>query len=71
MEANKATCIFCGGELSWDSQGMCNEASSDYEGDNEAVVHFLHCRKCGREYEIYDPPLDEREGDYKDYWNTP
>ena len=67
---NMDKCLFCGGELSWDSQGMCCEVSPDYEGDPEAIVHFLHCRNCGRDYEIYDPPKDERKSDYKGYWNS-
>ena len=71
MESDKLTCIFCGGDLSWDSEENASDISPHYDGDDEAIVHFIHCRKCGRYYEIYDPTKDEREGDYKDYWNTP
>ena len=72
MEAaneDKPRCHFCGNELILDDSQMCSDLNVDYEGDEEAMVHFPHCPKCGRSYEIVDPPKDERDRDYKEYWN--
>ena len=60
---------FCGNELILDDSQMCSDVNVDYEGDEEAMVHFSHCPKCGRSYEIVDPPKDERENYYSEYWN--
>ena len=64
MEAaneDKPRCHFCGNELILDDSQMCADVNVDYEGDEEAMVHFSHCSKCGRSYEIFDPTKEERE----------
>ena len=48
---------------------MCADRFDDYKGDEKAMVHYSHCPKCGRNYEIVDPPKDERENYYSEYWN--
>ena len=65
----KPRCYFCGNELILDDSQMCADVNIDYEGDEEAMVHFSHCPKCGRSYEIFDPPKEEREKYYDEYWN--
>lgn len=55
-------CLFCGGELCWNSD-------YDVEGD-DGIISSYTCMKCGRDYEITDPPREERETTYKDYWNN-
>ena len=62
-------CYFCGNVLIQDDSQMCAERFDDYKGDELAMVHYSHCPKCGRSYEIVDPPKDERDRDYKEYWN--
>ena len=62
-------CIFCGSVLIQDDSQMCADVNVDYEGDEEAMVYFSHCPKCGRSYEIFDPPKEEREKYYDEYWN--
>lgn len=72
MEAaneDKPRCHFCGNELILDDSQMCADANVDYEGDELAMVHHSHCPKCGRSYEIVDPPKEEREKYYNEYWN--
>ena len=72
MEAaneDKPRCHFCGNELILDDSQMCSDVNVDYEGDEEAMVHFSHCPKCGRSYEIFDPTKEEREKYYDEYWN--
>ena len=72
MEAaneDKPRCHFCGNELILDDSQMCADVNVDYEGDEEAMVHFSHCPKCGRSYEIFDPTKEEREKYYDEYWN--
>ena len=69
--ANKGLphCYFCGSTLIQDDSQMCADRFDDYKGDELATVHYSHCPKCGRSYEIVDPPKDERDRDYKEYWN--
>lgn len=72
MEAaneDKPRCHFCGNELILDDSQMCSDLNVDYEGDEEAMVHFSHYPKCGRSYEIFDPTKEEREKYYDEYWN--
>lgn len=64
-----AKCIFCGGELSWDGQEDASQISFNYADDNTAIVHYLGCRKCGRDYQIIDPVKEERENQFKEYWD--
>lgn len=54
-------CFCCGEGLIWDS-------STDRMDDENAVVDFYHCPKCGYSYEVYSP-TEEEKVDYKDYWN--
>lgn len=68
-KTTSAKCIFCGGELSWDSQEEASQKSDDYNNDEEAMIYFLRCRKCGRDYEIIDPVKEERDNQFKEYWN--
>ena len=65
----KPRCYFCGNELILDDSQMCADVNVDYDGDEEAMVHYSHCPKYGRSYEIVDPPKDEREKYYDEYWN--
>ena len=62
-------CMFCGSVLIQDDSQMCADVNVDYEDDEEAMVHFSHCPKCGRSYEIFDPTKEEREKYYDEYWN--
>lgn len=66
--ANGQKCFYCGGDICWDSDEMASEVACGYEGDEEAIVQFCHCMKCGREYEIFDPCKEQRESDYSDFW---
>lgn len=60
-------CIYCGAAMVWNSSVDCCERS-DYDDDDTAVIDFYECPVCGRWYEIWDPPREEREREYKDYW---
>lgn len=53
-------CFCCGGGLIWDS-------STDRMDDENAVVDFYHCPKCGYSYEVYSPT--EEQESYKDFWD--
>lgn len=66
---DKIRCIFCGGELILTGNANASDVCSDYEDDESAVVTYAYCRVCGRDYEIIDPPEDERNGEYSKYWN--
>ena len=52
-----------------DDVQMCKDLYLDYEKDSEAVVHEAHCTRCGRMYQIIDPPEESRTSEYKKYWN--
>lgn len=62
------TCPFCGGQISHNSDCMANEM---YDGfDASAIVSFYKCMRCGRDIEITDPNIEEKETDYAEYWNS-
>lgn len=61
-------CPFCGGQLSHDGEEAVGSWREGYEGDDEALIHYMRCRKCGRDFEVFDPTKEERETDYKEYW---
>lgn len=67
-EDGKMRCLFCGGELVWDSDFNLNEVR-DADDDDNGVLSVYHSSVCGRDYEISDPVKSERETTYKDYWN--
>ena len=68
MAIENLKCLFCDGELAWDSDSNASDSFGEYEEDDTAVVTYYHCEKCGRDYEICEPPREERESTYKDYW---
>lgn len=59
-------CFRCGAELAWQNDEMLCDVSSFHEDDDEAVVSFYHCPKCGASYEIADCPKEERPN--YEYW---
>lgn len=63
-------CLFCGGDLCWDSDTNASDIYAEYSEDDSAVVSYLHCLKCGRSYEVCEPNEEERESIFKDYWNN-
>ena len=63
-------CVICGGHLAWDSSADAAECYGEFEGDDEAVINFFHCLRCGRDYEIVDPVKEEREKNYAEYWGN-
>ena len=68
-ENGNLRCIFCGGDLCWNADNDLSEVRECVSEDDGGVVGSYTCMTCGREYEIYDPPKEEREGTYKDYWS--
>lgn len=70
MNKEGLKCIFCDGDLRWESDANADEVYDNYEGDDGAVIGYYTCTKCGRSYEIVDPPKEERDGEYKEYWNV-
>lgn len=53
-------CFYCGGVICWDSSGDRNE-------DDDSVMDFYHCTRCGASYEVCQPNEEEKQ-DYKEYW---
>jgi len=51
-----ATCWYCGGELSWDSDFNY----SDLYGEGEGIVTYLHRMNCGAEVQ-YSLRTDEED----------
>ena len=70
INLNNAKCIICGGELSFDGEEMASELFTKYAEDDEAVLHYLKCKKCGRNYELLDPMKEEKESDFSEYWKN-
>ena len=62
-------CPFCGGDISHDGDQPANELFDGYSEDDEAIVSFYRCKKCGRDIEVTEPTESERNGDYAEYWN--
>lgn len=63
-------CPLCGGELAWHSDQNAADVSDEYEGDESAIVSYYTCSRCGRDFEIFDPTKEERENEYRGYWNN-
>ena len=61
-------CPFCGGDLLWCSDAAESDVSLEYDENDTAIVYYLTCQRCGRDYEVFDPPTDARMNEYKDYW---
>lgn len=53
-------CFYYGGVICWDSSG-------DRSYDDDSVVDFYHCMRCGASYEVCQPNEEEKQ-DYKEYW---
>ena len=68
MKEEKLRCLFCGGELIWDSDANIEDVHCDAQDGDGGVATYYTCSKCGRSYEICDPIKEERETIYKDYW---
>lgn len=66
---NEMKCPLCGGNLQTAGSEQAANVRMEYQGDQSAKVRYYTCGKCGREYEIFDPTKDNREGQYREYWN--
>lgn len=64
------SCIFCGGRLIWNSSANAADTCADYDESDTAAVNYYRCDHCGRDYEIVEPPEEERETVYADYWKV-
>ena len=69
MKDGEFICPLCGGRLIWGSAGMAYEGSDCFDEEDDAQVNWFLCERCGRDYEVVDPPREEREEKYSDYWN--
>ena len=67
-ESAKKRCYFCGHELIWNSDFDLSDISGDEE-DDTGIVSYYTCPHCGRIYGISDPSKEERDVEYKEYWN--
>lgn len=67
---DKKCCFTFGTPLIWDSDANANEVSSEYDDDDFATIQYYHCPKCGRSYEVVEPTHEEKEKDYKEYWEN-
>ena len=70
-DQNKLKCIICGGDLCWDNDFNASDVYGEDEVDENdpAIISYMHCICCGREYQISDPLREERETIYSNYWN--
>ena len=67
--SNHMKCPLCGGMLVWGGDNDAHEVSDMYDVDDGAVASNYTCQQCGRYIEIIEPPKEEREGEYKEYWH--
>lgn len=68
MKSFWMVCPLCGGRLIQYGEAAASDWEGDYEGDDEALVSYLVCRRCGRDFEITDPTKEAREGEYREFW---
>lgn len=61
-------CPFCKGDMIWGSDANASDICDDYSETDTAVVSYYTCSRCERDYEIFEPPQEERTGQYKEYW---
>ena len=69
-ESGNLKCIFCGGDLCWNGDKDLYEVNDEISEDDGGVMGSYTCQRCGRDHEIFDPPKEERESIYRDYWNS-
>lgn len=59
-------CPLCGGELINKGEDVAQDIDAKYKNDTEAMVTYLHCQQCGRDFNVFDPTEEERQS--IDYW---
>lgn len=61
-------CPTCGtANLHWLNDEKASD-SYDYDVTDDALTHHYTCSKCGTDVVVIEPPREERENEYKDYW---
>ena len=49
-------CFYCGGEVIYTNEEMLSDLyGADLSEDEDSIVGFFTCSKCGAEYEVYQP----------------
>lgn len=61
-------CPFCGGDICHSGDFMANEIFDDYADDDDAIVSNYVCMRCGRDFEVMEPTLEQRNNEYAEYW---
>ena len=69
MIPKEMKCPICGGKLY--PQGT-NRAINErcLYSDLRAMVRFFSCDKCGRDIDCADPREEDRNDQYKEYWDA-
>lgn len=65
-----AKCFICGANLIHKDDFSVSDVYSEYDGDDEAIGMIYQCPTCGCDYEVVMPTKQEREVDYKEYYNN-
>ena len=67
MEMTK--CPICGTDkLFWMSDENAAAVFGIYDEDDDAICHYYHCANCGTDVTVVEPPREDRENAYRDYW---
>lgn len=66
-DAAKNYCFICGHEVIWNSTFDAHDVSDDYDENDPAMCNYYHCPNCGADYEVIDPPQNERNT--YPFWN--
>ena len=67
-EDGRYRCLFCHGELVLYGTEMGYDVSDYFEEGEDAMVYYLACRVCGRDYEVVDPLKEDKRKQFKEYW---
>jgi rRNA maturation protein Nop10 len=65
---NLVICPTCGtANLYWLNDEKAADCL-DYDEKDDALTHHFQCSKCGTSVVVIEPPKEERETEYEDYW---
>ena len=58
-------CPFCGGTLQWEKDENAEDVMDGYTPEEEAVVSFFECERCGRKAVFAEPREEAKKANLR------